>query len=247
MNAPFPYIGKVKTAGRKLMNQLMFVKESGAPARSLDRRLQKARAAWFREMQHFKDGEGCILLPDDAPMLTDDALKNCQMLPYREAILERMKKEGIAAEVGVQAGYFSENIIRICQPKRLHLLDLYLQKYRIAEKFKDQVAANTVQLHEGDSATQLQGFDDGYFDFIYIDADHSYKGVKRDIAAAKHKVKEDGFLIFNDYTYWSPVECINYGVIRAVNELCLEENWEIVYYALAGYMYCDVALRRRKH
>jgi hypothetical protein len=138
MNAPFPYIGKVKTVGRKLINQLMVTKESGAPARSLDRRLQKARAAWFREMEHFKDSEGCILLPDDAPMLTDDALKNCQMLPYREAILERMKKDGIAAEVGVQAGYFSENILRICQPKRLHLLDLYLQKYRIAEKFKGQ-------------------------------------------------------------------------------------------------------------
>lgn len=38
---------------------------------------------------------------------------------------------------------------------------------------------------------------------IYIDADHSYEGVKKDISVACRKVKHDGILIFNDYIYWS--------------------------------------------
>ena len=93
----------------------------------------------------------------------------------------------------------------------------------------------------------LKQFPDSYFDFIYFDGDHSYHGVKRDIEAGKSRVKEEGFLIFNDYTYWSPAECMEYGVIQAVNELCREDEWKIVYFALGYYMYCDVALKRHQY
>jgi len=79
---------------------------------------------------------------------------------------------------------------------------------------------------------------------VYIDADHSYAGVKRDIAVAKEKVKPDGMLVFNDYTLWSPLELMEYGVVHAVNELCLNEDWELMYFAFQRHMYCDVALKR---
>jgi len=68
--------------------------------------------------------------------------------------------------------------------------------------------------------------------------------LKKDIEAGKSKVKKDGFLIFNDYTYWSPCECMEYGVIQAVNELCREDDWKMIYFAFGYYMYCDVAIRR---
>jgi hypothetical protein len=109
-----------------------------------------------------------------------------------------------------------------------------------------QKHSNILQLHEGDSSSCLKKFPDSFFDFIYYDGDHSYQGVKQDIQAGKSKVKEYGFLIFNDYTYWSPVECKEYGVIQAVNELYLEDGWEMIYFALGYYMYCDVALRRQQ-
>jgi hypothetical protein len=70
--------------------------------------------------------------------------------------------------------------------------------------------------------------------------------VIRDIAAAKAKVAPSGFLLFNDYTFWSPTECMPYGVVRAVNELCLNDDWEFAYLALGNFGYMDVALRRRK-
>lgn len=210
----------------------------------IDQALQKARAAWLEIMRDYKDPFGCIKLPI-TPMLTERHLENCRLLPSRESILHRMRVGGIAAEVGVQTGQFSKSILDICQPSELHLIDIDLHSFAIHEKFKTEIDTGIVHLHEDDSPSMITEFPDSYFDFIYIDGDHSYQGVKRDIQVAKSKVKEPGFLIFNDYIYWSPAECLRYGVIQAVNELCLEEDWEIIYFALAHYMYCDVALRRR--
>jgi predicted O-methyltransferase YrrM len=214
--------------------------------KDIDQALQKARAAWFGSMADYKhDRFDCIELPATSMMLTERHLENCRLLPDREAILRRMKARSVIAEVGVLKGDFSKSILDICQPSRLHLIDTQLHAFAIQERFKGEIDTGVVHLHEGDSSSIIAEFPNGYFDFIYIDADHSYLGVKRDIEAAKSKVMEHGFLIFDDYTYWSPVECQRYGVMQAVNELCLDEDWEIIYFAFEPQMYCNVALRRR--
>jgi predicted O-methyltransferase YrrM len=219
----------------------------GNRMKDIDQALQKARTAWFEIMAAYKNNQfdyDYIELPA-TPTLPERYLENCRLLQNREAILYRMRVRSITAEVGVLTGRFSKSILDICQPSKLHLIDTQLHRFAVHEKFKAEIDTGVIHLHEGDSSSIIAEFPDGYFDFIYIDADHSYQGVKRDIQAAKSKVKERGFLIFNDYTYWSPVECLRYGVMQAVNELCLEEDWEIIYFALEPYMYCDVALRRR--
>lgn len=211
-----------------------------------DNQLEKARTAWFKEMENYRNSFGLVSFPL-MPMLTQRHLENCRILPDRESALCRMKVGGICAEVGVETGKFSKSILEICRPSKLHLIDLNLQGYSIREQFQSDIDADVVCLHEGDSSTILQGFPERYFDFIYIDGDHKYEGgVKRDIQAATSKLSESGFLIFTDYTYWSPAECTPYGVIHAVNELCLEQDWEAVYFSLAHFMYCDIAIRRRR-
>lgn len=42
-------------------------------------------------------------------------------------------------------------------------------------------------------------FSNGYFDFIFIDGDHSYESVKQDIEMWLPKLKEDGVLAGDDY------------------------------------------------
>ena len=48
-------------------------------------------------------------------------------------------------------------------------------------------------------------FSDGFFDVVYIDADHRYDAVMADIAAWAPKVKVGGWVTGHDYgSYWGP-------------------------------------------
>jgi hypothetical protein len=58
---------------------------------------------------------------------------------------------------------------------------------------------NRCTIHVCDSANLASEFKDGTFDAVFIDADHSYAGCKRDILAWKSKVKPGGILSGHDY------------------------------------------------
>jgi predicted O-methyltransferase YrrM len=65
-------------------------------------------------------------------------------------------------------------------------------------------------------------FEDNYFDFVFIDADHEYDSVKKDIEAWFPKVKKGGILAGHDYGYpkWP-------GVKIAVDEFSLKNNLKV--------------------
>lgn len=177
-----------------------------------------------------------------APRVPQAALDPCRLLADREALLARLPKQAVCAEVGTQEGRFADAILRIAQPREFHVIDIDLSQVESASTLS---ANPTVILHEQDSADCLAGFPDRYFDWIYIDADHAYPAVRRDADIALRKLKDDGFLVFNDYIFWSHEQMLPYGVVTAVNELCIEHDLAFVYFALHRSMYCDVALRRR--
>ncbi|MDC0839860.1 class I SAM-dependent methyltransferase [Limnospira maxima] len=112
------------------------------------------------------------------------------------------------------------------------------------QKLNNQDVRKVSQLHEMDSVQCLSSFPDNYFDWIYIDANHYYEYVKKDLEVAKVKVKENGYIVCNDYTSWSVSGVTKCGVAKAVNELCLEDNWKFIFFALQGNMYYDVALQK---
>ncbi len=174
-----------------------------------------------------------------SPQLDDQLLANCRTISCREQLLERLPRGGVVAEVGVLWGNFTQEILTRTEPEELHLID-------IRRWWGDRFAplGNRVREHIGDSSSMLLEFPDHYFDWIYIDADHEYDGVRKDIEAAVRKVKPEGLLVFNDYTNYDPLLRMPYGVARAVNEFCLAERWEIVYMALQGMGFHDVALRK---
>jgi hypothetical protein len=178
-----------------------------------------------------------------APQLGDEHVRRCIVVPDRLALLERLPKGGVVAEVGTLQGEFARDILRITEPQELHLID-HETHPRVVTLTEDPSLRDRVHFHHQDSVEALQTFPDQYFDWIYIDAQHAYDGVKRDIGVARRKVKDSGLLVFNDYIVWSYVEMEPYGVVAAVNELCTEDKWEMIYLALPSHMYCDVALRK---
>jgi hypothetical protein len=185
-----------------------------------------------------------LLSQVEAPPLTELELRHSRLIPSRELILPLLPKGGVCAEVGTQTGYFAKLILSVLQPVKLHLFDIDFTPFDHVH-FQPAIQQKIVQLHQGDSATRLSFLPDRYLDFIYIDADHSYASVVRDLEQAALKIKEGGWIVCNDYTVYSPLEGALYGVCRAVNEFCLQRGYEIRYLGLHRWGYHDVALKKR--
>lgn len=71
---------------------------------------------------------------------------------------------------------------------------------------------NRAIIHKMRTTEAAKLYDDETFDFVFLDADHTYEGVRADIAAWWPKVKIDGMLMGHDFQHGFP------GVIRAVTE-----------------------------
>jgi len=165
-------------------------------------------------------------------------LEECRVCASRHDLIGRLPRGGRVAEVGTQHGHFARHILAASAPAELHLIDLDLSLLDAA------VAGDPrVRTHQGFSHEQLQAFPDQHFDWIYIDADHSYAGARRDADAAAAKVKPGGYLVFNDFAHMDPYLGA-YGVHRAVVEFAVTRGWPLAWLAYDPSALYDVALRR---
>lgn len=197
-----------------------------------------------------------------APRLPPHLLANARMLPNRLDVLPLLPKSGVVVEVGVALGGFSEHLIRECEPGhfiaidtfQLHDLPLFWGQPRshwfgelthgefYRRRFEAVIRAGKASVIERDSTVALQGLADGSVDILYLDADHSYDSVARELSVIKRKMKPGGTLIMNDYIMADAGG--PYGVIQATNEFMVAENWEMIYFTLEPNMYCDAVLRK---
>lgn len=137
-------------------------------------------------------------------------------------------------EIGVFEGNYASSILEGIPSCELHLIDLWdpsgndffysefeadhlNQAY---EKVKSRFGSNqNVKIIKGDSRKLFSLFDDEYFDWIYIDGDHSYEGVYLDLKNWSSKVKRGGVISGHDFDpdlSWDVAS--NFGVNRALCE-----------------------------
>jgi hypothetical protein len=156
----------------------------------------------------------------------------------REWLLRSFPKHAVCAEVGVYEGRFSELILRIARPSKLHLIDpwryepdpAYEKSFYGGSKGQSQARmdrmyesvvkcfkSRRVEVHRETSVGCSSRFPDNYFDWIYIDGNHLYEFVKQDLEAYFPKVKSGGLVAGDDYGR-DPKHWTKDGVKRAVDE-----------------------------
>jgi len=82
------------------------------------------------------------------------------------------------------------------------------------------------------STDAAQQFADGYFDFVYLDANHTYSSVKSDLEAWWSKVRPGGVLAGHDYVDQTTNDGTKFGVIQSVDEFItthkLRDNFAVI-------------------
>lgn len=138
-------------------------------------------------------------------------------------IMSKYKMNIVAAEVGTHTGRNAEKMLKYLDIKELHLIDFWeaysdypdsRNQSQDFEMVKNKFRGNDkVKIIKSDSSKAAERFADKTFDFVYIDADHSYEGVKKDIVAWLPKVAYGGIIAGHDYGYKDT------GVKTAVDEI----------------------------
>lgn len=153
-----------------------------------------------------------------------------------EFVSSLIKPGDVGAEIGVCYGIFAYHTLLQKQPLKLYLIDPWeygLQKdveldptaekqaivdacYKIVcDLFSPYANVEILRKKSEDAAIF---FPDHFFDYVYIDGEHSYDAVKRDLSNYSPKVKVGGYLIGDDYG-WT-------GVAPAVQEFLSEHQDE---------------------
>ncbi len=186
-----------------------------------------------------------------SPVLTDIHLRNLKIISDRDAMLNLLPKNGIIAELGVDEGLFSKEIISKCKPQKLHLIDAWDSMQYTIEKMettkqnlKMELMDNNIVFHKGFSYIELEKFEDHYFDWVYIDTDHSYETTKKELNSCLKKVKTDGLITGHDYVTRCYNNFTRYGVVEAVNEFCVEHNWEFLYLTHENNRHISYTIRK---
>ncbi|MFT6850815.1 MAG: hypothetical protein ACJATA_001631 [Sphingobacteriales bacterium] len=168
--------------------------------------------------------------------LSQKHINNTEFLLNRTELLKRLPKNGIAAEMGVDEGGFSQKILKYSDPQKLHLIDFWGSKRYNTDKkqqvhslFKTHLESGKVEINLGLSTDVYSDFSDNYFDWIYIDTAHSYAVTKLELELYESKIKPGGIIAGHDFMTGNWNGNIRYGVIESVYEFCVNRNWEIIY------------------
>lgn len=182
-----------------------------------------------------KRGQGIVALKRN--------FKEIKTFNTRQDFFKTFSKNLNICEIGVFQGEFSKFIHKELEPKELVLIDLFDGNTSSADQnFENNKFANlneeyknlvtyfdnkNVKLIKGKSQEKLKELPDNYFDIIYVDGDHSYDGVIKDLKNAYLKTKQNGVICGHDYNLkYFP------HVVAAVSDFCNEYKLKIDFLTL---------------
>lgn len=164
----------------------------------------------------------------------------------RFELLNGLPLNSCGAEIGVQRGDFSANILRT-KVSSLFLVDAWRPlpsddprdpavlneggheaNYRhVCKRFDREILTGRVMIIREASPKAAAKFDDGQLDWAYIDAGHTFESALTDLIAWSKKVHRGGALMVHDYLDNEHTRKMGFGVIWAVKAFCDLARWEV--------------------
>ncbi|MDO7614155.1 MAG: class I SAM-dependent methyltransferase [Crocinitomicaceae bacterium] len=135
-------------------------------------------------------------------------------------------------EVGCYRGISSETFL-VHEPQEMHFVDIWGEnpdysesnwalhhhfanweevKADFLKRIKPYRERTNIFVNHGFSAEASKGIPDNYFDFIYIDGDHSDEGIRKDISSWLPKLKKGGYFAGHDYSRSASVQAVYHEV-----------------------------------
>jgi hypothetical protein len=148
-----------------------------------------------------------------------------------ESLQTKVSISGV--EIGVRYGQNAEFLLETLDIDLLYLVDPYDAYEEYQEDWDtgmmgeaEEIARNKLESY--DSVKFIKEYSDeamseleGDFDFVYIDGNHEYEYVKKDLSNYYPMVKAGGILAGHDYTGSWP------GVAKAVDEFAQENDLQV--------------------
>jgi len=130
-------------------------------------------------------------------------------------------------EVGVLKGHFVSNYRKFFKDPFIYLVDSWKSERLYRGQPCDSYNATAMRVRnwenvsivKADSLKAAEQFEDNSLDWVYIDADHRYESVKKDLEAWWPKVREGGIMSGHDFDRITPDKDPSlFGVKKAVVE-----------------------------
>lgn len=157
---------------------------------------------------------------------------------------------GYGAEIGVFRGEYSKVLLQNWKGQELYLIDAWRHFEGVVDISNHTIEGQGENLRATfnavypflDRATIIRGlssrvaslFPDEYFDFVFLDANHTYEGVTEDARSWYPKVKTNGYLMGHDYLDCTMCDTdigimpTVFGVKSAVDHFAFVNNLKVV-------------------
>jgi len=136
-------------------------------------------------------------------------------------------KDIIVGEIGVYVGHNANDMLKRLNIERLYLIDPFMEHW---EDDGDASLAESIareRLKDYNQITFIKKTSDNAIndipklDFLYIDGNHTYKFVKKDLNNYWNKINNNGIIAGHDFNIGTP------GVMKAVMEFVNENNLKL--------------------
>jgi len=167
---------------------------------------------------------------------------------YNSIIKFAHRSSGVALEIGCHKGCSTIYLSKACIKQGItdiYAIDLFTGTPSWNQEYDtfDDATSRKIKYGLENYLTLIRSHSLEYdwckrIDVLHLDADHQYEAVKHDIIKYYPLVSDDGIIIFDDYDSAHP------GVQRAVHELLLEGQVEIVDVNCPGKEWGSICLRK---